>query len=883
MKDQKRRRTLKAHFSKDTSQTTSTRHSVSAEPLRLSGAAVHSDAAQATPARAAPGKEAAVFKRAHVEAESPTTGMASSPPPRTSLRRQELALSDPTDDSFMKDQKRRRTLKAHFSKDTSQTTSTRHSVSAEPLRLSARLFTPTPPKPHRLEPLQGRRQRSSRGRTSKPNRRLLEGEDNTVFDVADSLSEKKSRQKRPTPPAFQPTKNGAHSLRSPGSAGPSQSAAHKDGLADDGAAGTKEKFQYDDIGIEKGCEFARLLSRLICARDEAEYASSDEYSCPTGARIPLKSKRDKVKYPRTGRIMVNTDAVVRGQRGANVPETFPYPCGVISREVRQKSAARKPALAMHTDTGTTKLLQEPRASKRKPLMERFVSKAAARQTPQLLQAVRNKVLDNNKQNIIAEADHARIKRNVKRAISETESGDKITLARQSSRHPTASEKSTDGAKYGSSERGVRKLEAVLLSVPQGYGDLFLIEAAFAPQNISSGGASLRLTHSCGNTGEATDISLKLSPIRDILSALTIKPSVLFPPLGTTTNLSAEKPSKEYTTKRLQIPMDIAERPFASALAILQRQATRTWNENTKSGVQDTERLPSDYPPGSAPLSLSQSAIEYKTLDKATTETTSTGMSVNERSMAVASGCVPEMLSSIASTTRNPAAKVPASSKAVETTAVDSHEASKDSPSVQFAFYDWSEGTVPPPESVPLFLVSLTSNYCCSALYRITDLADLCSLEKSVVQRKRRTGDSGAVLHVPLPRITSCSVVQRVRSGQPAFSLTERVRQAQLLPEPAGRSGRLPLTRRRDTDLRIAKDQPCSEDVKSVVMQDNKNYLNHPASRRPTATATPVDEVEYERFNMDGQAQPDLRKLRVNTRFAPAEHPFIAKRLRHGRA
>ncbi|KAH6931026.1 hypothetical protein HPB50_021457 [Hyalomma asiaticum] len=287
MKDQKRRRTLKAHFSKDTSQTTSTRHSVSAEPLRLSGAAVHSDAAQATPARAAPGKDAAVLKRAYVEAESPN-------------------------------------------------------------------------------------------------------------------AEKKSGHKRPTPPALQCTKNGAHSVRSPGSVVPNQSAAQNEGLANDRAAGTKEKFQYDDIGIEKGCEFARLLSRLIRARDEAEYASSDEYSCPTGAQIPLKSKRDKVKYPRTGRIMVNTDAVVRGQRGANVPGTFPYPCGVISREVRQKSAARKPALAMHTDTGTTKLLQEPRASKRKPLMERFVSKAADRQTPQLLQAVRNTILDNNKRNIIAE-------------------------------------------------------------------------------------------------------------------------------------------------------------------------------------------------------------------------------------------------------------------------------------------------------------------------------------------------------------------------------------------------------------------------------------------------------------------------------------------------
>ncbi|KAH7985284.1 hypothetical protein HPB52_024216 [Rhipicephalus sanguineus] len=56
-------------------------------------------------------------------------GTASSPPPVVSLRRLELSPLDSTDDSFMKDLKRRRSLKARFSDDLCGTVSTRCSVS----------------------------------------------------------------------------------------------------------------------------------------------------------------------------------------------------------------------------------------------------------------------------------------------------------------------------------------------------------------------------------------------------------------------------------------------------------------------------------------------------------------------------------------------------------------------------------------------------------------------------------------------------------------------------------------------------------------------------------------------------------------------------------
>ncbi|KAL1427473.1 hypothetical protein MTO96_017188 [Rhipicephalus appendiculatus] len=64
-------------------------------------------------------------------------GTSPSPPPVVSLLRRELPPSESTDDSFMKDLKRRRSLKARFSDDFCGTMSRRCSVSAEPLRVAA--------------------------------------------------------------------------------------------------------------------------------------------------------------------------------------------------------------------------------------------------------------------------------------------------------------------------------------------------------------------------------------------------------------------------------------------------------------------------------------------------------------------------------------------------------------------------------------------------------------------------------------------------------------------------------------------------------------------------------------------------------------------------
>ncbi|XP_065283074.1 serine-rich adhesin for platelets-like [Dermacentor albipictus] len=62
---------------------------------------------------------------------------APSPPPIVSLRRRELPPSESTDDSFMKDLKRRLSLKARFSDDLCGLTPVIRSVSAEPIRVAA--------------------------------------------------------------------------------------------------------------------------------------------------------------------------------------------------------------------------------------------------------------------------------------------------------------------------------------------------------------------------------------------------------------------------------------------------------------------------------------------------------------------------------------------------------------------------------------------------------------------------------------------------------------------------------------------------------------------------------------------------------------------------
>nr|XP_037276311.1 serine-rich adhesin for platelets-like [Rhipicephalus microplus] len=63
-------------------------------------------------------------------------GTSPSPPPVVSLLRRELPPSESTDDSFMKDLKRRRSLKPQFSDDLCGTMPKRCSVSAEPLRVA---------------------------------------------------------------------------------------------------------------------------------------------------------------------------------------------------------------------------------------------------------------------------------------------------------------------------------------------------------------------------------------------------------------------------------------------------------------------------------------------------------------------------------------------------------------------------------------------------------------------------------------------------------------------------------------------------------------------------------------------------------------------------
>ncbi|XP_065283081.1 platelet binding protein GspB-like isoform X1 [Dermacentor albipictus] len=69
--------------------------------------------------------------------ERRSLGTAPSPPPIVSLRRRELPLSESTDDSFMKDLKRRLSLKARFSDDLCGLTPVMRSASAEPIRVAA--------------------------------------------------------------------------------------------------------------------------------------------------------------------------------------------------------------------------------------------------------------------------------------------------------------------------------------------------------------------------------------------------------------------------------------------------------------------------------------------------------------------------------------------------------------------------------------------------------------------------------------------------------------------------------------------------------------------------------------------------------------------------
>ncbi|XP_075545224.1 uncharacterized protein LOC142579164 [Dermacentor variabilis] len=98
------------------------------------------------------------------------------------------------------------------------------------------------------------------------------------------------------------------------------------------------------------------------------------------------------------------------------------------------------------------------------------------------------------------------------------------------------------------------------------------------------------------------------------------------------------------------------------------------------------------------------------------------------------------------------------------------------------------------------------------------------------------------------------------SRQPASSLTECGAQAQLLKEPAGRSGwpQFRKSRRRDVGRRVSTDRPWTEDVKKVVMLGNKHYLHQHAGRRPMAkSATTFDETQCVLFKIEDHVQPDM--------------------------
>ncbi|KAH6944346.1 hypothetical protein HPB50_002719 [Hyalomma asiaticum] len=901
MKDLKRRRAHEACFSEDLPIPASTTRSVSAERLLLPGAAVQSDAAKATTAKSSPGKMIALSRKSCREAVPPTTARVTFGGSVAAVSTKEVqkrnartvqqesglvnTIGPPTaaEETWQPSQEEATThLELTAESGHVIPTPDKSSMIAEFYNAKARC--PWSPRSLRSSIAVDRTEADKSPRLAQyeksssavarpihfPVAVAAEGsnlyikgtqshaqhEDTRMSDPADSLPEKNSRQKRPTSAVLQDMENGANSAQGRGSLASCQNAALQDGLADDDKGGKKEKFRNDHIDIEKVGDLARLLSRLIRVPDKAEDASSDKDSGLPNVQRPIKSKGDKGKQSHTARTTVNTDAVVTAHSEENVAGIFPYFSRVISSGAHQKSADRKPSSAVHTDVGKAGLSQEQRASKQDPLMETFLSKGAYRQAPELLE-VRAKRLDIKKRKHIPKDNHSRNKHGVTAKITKTKPCDKITFPGQSLQQTTTSETSTNSEKYGSDHTDGRLLEAVTFIAPQGCPGWTPIEAASATQRISVGEESFLLTGSLGSIGEATDISLNLSDIADMRNFLTNESSAFSTRSGTTPTRAPKKPPKEYTTKRLQPPPHTTKRPFSKVLASLEGQATEILNYNTTSGVQEIETAPNESSSGGARLSSSQLAIDYETLKEATYERISTGHPGTDSSMAFLNGGVREVFSSTGSSAHDPTAKVPASSNAVKTTSVDSDRASKESVGVLPTFFDSSEGTVPPSESVSLSFMSSISTSSSNALYRITDLADLARLECSAALVNRETGDGGAVLRIPVPRLASSSAVHTESSRHPALSFTERGALTQRRPEPAGRSGRLPLTQRHDIGLHIATSRPWTEDVEKVVMQGNKHYLGHHASRYPTAKlATSLEEAEYARLKVHGQGQPE---------------------------
>ncbi|KAH6925419.1 hypothetical protein HPB50_004965 [Hyalomma asiaticum] len=162
---------------------------------------------------------------------------------------------------------------------------------------------------------------------------------------------------------------------------------------------------------------------------------------------------------------------------------------------------------------------------------------------------------------------------------------------------------------------------------------------------------------------------------------------------------------------------------------------------------------------------------------------------------------------------------------------DCDDTSRETARALLVISDSDEGSIPPSGSVSLSFVSSDSSS--DPVYRVTDLADLPSLQNNVAAANNETADGGVVLRLPLPRLTS-SATQTESSRQRASSLTEHGTQAQELPEPASVWPLLSKARRCDIGPRGSPDRPWTEHIRSVVMQGNKNYLHQHASWRHLA-------------------------------------------------
>ncbi|XP_049522380.1 uncharacterized protein LOC119449945 [Dermacentor silvarum] len=920
MKDLKRRLSLKARFSDDLCGMTSAMRSASAEPTRVTAGAVQCDVAQGTPAEAAPQKAATVAK-AQRDAEPPTTGVTfgTSVPVHGFTVSTKAAKKQIADIEHRESGPAKAIEKAAGADNTSQLDRDHGTAEAQPpLQLADKKghFSAMPDK----SSLNAGAHNAKRRRASSPPVLTSSGNDgrtepnktNTVLPApaaqADKVEINVTRQSRipiavfpasthfdkkgdkvqmqyPEPntasvltelDAAKPLSENSIINKRPGLTVPMgtnacvsspeiagcKTTTQKERLEDelvDAGAGKMQQKQSDHLNIEEVGELARLLSRLIRKHDNLEHTSSSEDSAISSAQRPLKRKRDRAKRSRSAYgAMKKGSVITEPAEVSSVGTCFQQFANVITGKVNQKSVTQKSALPVQPDDSMAELSQEPTIKQKLLSMEEVVRKTAEPETPELIEAASGKELDNEKQKTPLEADRPSLNQTTESTISKMKSQEEVTPAEQSSLQTTVRESSADDAKYGSDRIGGRTPEPIPVSVPQDCRGWVPIGAAYAAQRPPKSGASLGLTELVGNTSGARDISLTFSDVGGIRSVLRKKPSASSTPSETTPSLSAQKPYQEYMAKQLQPPVHFAERPFAEVLASMESEMTSMFKDDATTGVQGPERALDKSSSTSAPQSSTQSAMNDENLDEAAIEGSSKGTSGTDSGITVASGDVADMSGRVASTAATPAGKVPVSSKVVTTTtSIESDEASKETPRAQLKFCDSDEGSVPPSESMSLSFVS--SNSSCNAVHRLTDLADLPRLEHSVAAATHETGDGGVVLGMPLPRLTSSSAVQTESSRQPASSLTECGVQAQLLPEPAGRSGcpQLRKTRRRDVGPRVATDRPWTEDVKKVVMLGNKHYLRQHAGHRPMAkSATTFDETQYVLFKIEDHVQPD---------------------------